>query len=439
MTARGGATTPALCGNDRVDKQRLGRSSLPRAPALGGSGGGSAGLRGEGLGQHLFLAQHLAHVAQRLAHLPDLALLPRQHGVGLGDVPVDVVRAVEVLDRDDLLLRHPHLGVDVRAVPQQHLLLRLADAFYEMHVHRLGLLGARVEIALRARRDGRERVHLVVVVVGVVDLVEFIKVLLDDLVHRGVGVRRRPPDARVGVGVDVAVVTLGASEVVDPLRLLHRPPRRLRLGLRRLRRSSRRRRCSCWGATTTTTSRVNADAGRHGGKVSGRLRPRRRLADAVAVLRLRIGDALAHHRDLRAAEVLHALRVAQGVEAVLAVRARPADRRDHRRARIPEEGVAQHLGEDGPAEGDVCLVLPEGADALLQREQRLVDLGALHARLAVAVEGVGAALVSGKVDEGDAADGLLRRVLAHLQLQHGVAARRLGVRARLPRGAALGA
>jgi len=52
----------------------------------------------------------------------------------------------------------------------------------------------------------------------------------------------------------------------------------------------------------------------------------------------------------------------------------------------------------------VAGVAVERADALFQREQRLVDLGALDARLAVVVERVRAALAAGEVDERQAAD-----------------------------------
>lgn len=48
-----------------------------------------------------------------------------------------------------------------------------------------------------------------------------------------------------------------------------------------------------------------------------------------------------------------------------------------------EEGVTQHHGELGGAERHMCALHVDGADALLQREERLVDLRSLDTALAV--------------------------------------------------------
>ena len=44
-----------------------------------------------------------------------------------------------------------------------------------------------------------------------------------------------------------------------------------------------------------------------------------------------------------------------------------------------DEGVAEDLGEFAGPEGQVAALPAQGADALFQCQQRLVDLGALHA------------------------------------------------------------
>ena len=64
-----------------------------------------------------------------------------------------------------------------------------------------------------------------------------------------------------------------------------------------------------------------------------------------------------------------------------------------------------HLGQLGASEGDVLRAVVQPADALLERQQALVDLGALERPILVlAVESVRAALGAGEVDEGEAAD-----------------------------------
>ena len=73
---------------------------------------------------------------------------------------------------------------------------------------------------------------------------------------------------------------------------------------------------------------------------------------------------------------------------------------DHHRPRVPHERVAKHLGELRAAERDVAGAAIERADALLQRQEALVDLCALYAGLAVVLRRVRASLGPREVDEG---------------------------------------
>jgi hypothetical protein len=61
--------------------------------------------------------------------------------------------------------------------------------------------------------------------------------------------------------------------------------------------------------------------------------------------------------------------------------------------------VAQNQRQLGAPEGNVLVVAAHGPDALLQRQQRLVDLGALLPRLPVRTAGVRAPLAARQVDE----------------------------------------
>ena len=79
----------------------------------------------------------------------------------------------------------------------------------------------------------------------------------------------------------------------------------------------------------------------------------------------------------------------------------------------------------------------KSTDALLECQQRLIDLSAVHLRLLVSVHRVGAALAPGEIDERYLAVWLhpLRCAVHQLHLQYGVRAGRLSVGARLPRSA----
>ena len=84
-----------------------------------------------------------------------------------------------------------------------------------------------------------------------------------------------------------------------------------------------------------------------------------------------------------AAKLLDAIRVAKGVERVLARAGGWGDVGDHHRARVPQERVPEHLREFTPAERHVVRAHVQRADALLERQERLVDLGTLESGLAI--------------------------------------------------------
>ena len=81
---------------------------------------------------------------------------------------------------------------------------------------------------------------------------------------------------------------------------------------------------------------------------------------------------------------------------------------------VPDEGVPEHLRELARPEGEVRPLTAQRADALLQRQQRLVDLGALHPRLPVGRARVRAPLVARKVDQRELAEQRLL-VVVHSQ------------------------
>mmetsp|Transcript_37025 Transcript_37025/g.70994 ORF Transcript_37025/g.70994 Transcript_37025/m.70994 type:complete len:279 (-) Transcript_37025:1193-2029(-) len=155
-------------------------------------------------------------------------------------------------------------------------------------------------------------------------------------------------------------------------------------------------------------------------------------------------------------QLLHTVGVAQGVEGVLARARGRGDVGNHDGAAVPLERVPQHLGELAAAEGHVARLGVQRTNALLQRQEGLVDLRPLHARLAVVVRRVRAALAPREVDEGELApEAALERLrlvaqvargnllgaaarargLLEHQLQDGVRAGRVAVGARAARAA----
>jgi len=85
----------------------------------------------------------------------------------------------------------------------------------------------------------------------------------------------------------------------------------------------------------------------------------------------------------------------------------------------------------------MLLLQVKSTDALLECQQRLIDLSAVHLCLLVSVHGVCAALAAGEIDERYLAIRLhpLRRAVHQLHLEYGVRAGGLRVGARLSRGA----
>ncbi len=101
------------------------------------------------------------------------------------------------------------------------------------------------------------------------------------------------------------------------------------------------------------------------------------------------------------------------------------DHRDHTHPRVlANERVTQHFGQGAASERHVGVAPAQRPDALLERQQRLVDLGALHSGDAVGRVGVLAALTARQVDERNFAVLLLQLVLQN-DLEDGVGARRV--------------
>lgn len=83
----------------------------------------------------------------------------------------------------------------------------------------------------------------------------------------------------------------------------------------------------------------------------------------------------------------------------------------------------------------MLLLKIEGADALLQCEERLVDLSAVHLRLLIRVHSVCATLTSRQIDKADLSIRL--PLVFQLHLQDGVRARAVGIGTGLAGGTTL--
>ena len=79
---------------------------------------------------------------------------------------------------------------------------------------------------------------------------------------------------------------------------------------------------------------------------------------------------------------------------MLAVTTRWADISKHERFGITHERVAQHLGKIATSKRCVTLSLVLRPDALLQRQQGLVDLSTIYTGLFVCVNGIGTTLTA---------------------------------------------
>lgn len=97
--------------------------------------------------------------------------------------------------------------------------------------------------------------------------------------------------------------------------------------------------------------------------------------------------------------------IAESVEGVLHAAAAGADVGNHDSAGLfPRKAVTEHLSELGASERHMPCATIQCTNALLEREQRLVDLCSLEACLPVVVKRVGTSLAAGQVNEGEAAN-----------------------------------
>mmetsp|Transcript_59095 Transcript_59095/g.93583 ORF Transcript_59095/g.93583 Transcript_59095/m.93583 type:complete len:349 (-) Transcript_59095:1026-2072(-) len=117
-----------------------------------------------------------------------------------------------------------------------------------------------------------------------------------------------------------------------------------------------------------------------------------------------------HRLAGRAAELLHAVGVPQGIQGVFHSTTAGRHIGDHHRSAVgAHEGILQDLCQLRSSEGRVVQLLVQRTDALLEGQQGLVDLGPVHACLAVGVQGIGTAFAASQVDETDLAVLLLGR------------------------------
>ena len=99
-------------------------------------------------------------------------------------------------------------------------------------------------------------------------------------------------------------------------------------------------------------------------------------------------------------ELLHTISISQRVERVLAVRCCRTDVGNHDGATVfADERVLEHLCQLAATERRVFVFLVQCTYALLQRQQRLVDLGAFHACLFAVLTDVSTTLAASQIDE----------------------------------------
>lgn len=110
--------------------------------------------------------------------------------------------------------------------------------------------------------------------------------------------------------------------------------------------------------------------------------------------------------------------VPESVESVFGRGEVGRDVADHDSVAETHEGVFEHHCEFAASEGGVAFALVEGTYALLQGEQRLVDLGAIDLGLLVLVHVVCSSFVACQVDEGDFCEDFF--VIFQTDLQNGV-------------------
>lgn len=98
-------------------------------------------------------------------------------------------------------------------------------------------------------------------------------------------------------------------------------------------------------------------------------------------------------------EFLDAIRIPQRIEGVFGGARGGRKIANHDGLAIPNKGVLQDERQLAAAEGCVVFVLVEGTNALLQRQQGFVDLGAIEACLFVLVHHVGSTFTARQIDE----------------------------------------
>ena len=109
------------------------------------------------------------------------------------------------------------------------------------------------------------------------------------------------------------------------------------------------------------------------------------------------GEHITRHLRL---QVLGAVRVLERVDGLFELPVRRGDIGNHHRAAVAAERVFEKARHLGIAEGDVCvaLLVGESVDAVPQREQRAVDVGAFL-EPCTRVVSLGGTLRSREVDE----------------------------------------
>ena len=112
----------------------------------------------------------------------------------------------------------------------------------------------------------------------------------------------------------------------------------------------------------------------------------------LAVVPVEVKAARVSFHGGATASLLDSVAISKRVEGVLAVRHVWRDGNNHDGPRVANEGLFKHLRELASPKGSVILVMKQGSYAFFECEQRLVDLCALHARLAVCMRGICASL-----------------------------------------------
>lgn len=127
-------------------------------------------------------------------------------------------------------------------------------------------------------------------------------------------------------------------------------------------------------------------------------------------------------------QLLHAVRIPQRIQRMLHRHQPRRDHRNHARlALLPDERIAQHLRQFAHAERQMGALLAQRSNALLQRQQRLIDLGSLHPCLAIRRRRIGASLIAGQIDERELAMNPTRSGRSQNDLENGMRSRRIRI------------